>query len=240
MFLSASAHDSLKVWKEAAAQHYKAANYEAAIQAYNNMLPLEEESPQIYYNLGNAYYKDGQIAKAILNYERALLLKPNYEDAAFNLEMARAATIDKIDEMKSFFLADWVNSVSNWMSSNSWAMLSIGSFTLMLCFIFAYVFMKKTIIRKTGFFGALFLLLISVASFGLSSVQKSKATNRLYAIVMAPSTTATSTPDENGTKLFVLHEGTKVKIKDKLNIWLKIQLSDGNEGWVKLEDIEQI
>lgn len=223
-----------------AADLYKKGQYEQAITVYENILPKDKESAQVYYNLGNAYYKSGQTARAILNYERALLVKPNYEDARFNLEMAKAKTPDKINNVGDLFFVEWIKSIANFMSSNVWAVLSITLFIISLVLFFVYAFMHQVGVRKFGFYGAIIGLLLSAFTFSMSYAQKNKAVNKEYAIVMAPSVTVTSTPDEQGTKLFVIHEGIKVKIKSSLDMWVEIQLSDGNVGWIKADDVEKI
>ncbi|MDR1679005.1 MAG: tetratricopeptide repeat protein [Prevotellaceae bacterium] len=238
--LSVFAQNSTKEKFQAANELYKKGQYEQAISVYENLLPANKESVQLYYNLGNAYYKSGQIARAILNYERALLIKPNYENAQMNLKMAQARTVDKIDSVGNFFMLSLINSMSNMMSSNAWAVFSIICFLSAILLFFVYAFLKRIIFRKLGFYGAIAALILFVATFSFSYMQKNKITKGEYAIVMSPSLTAKSTPDETGTKLFVIHEGIKVKVKTTLNTWVEIQLADGNIGWVRTDDIEKI
>lgn len=219
---------------------YKSGNYEQVISVYETMLSTGSVSPVVYYNLGNAYYKSGQFARAILNYERALQLDPDSEDAEFNLELAKAKTTDKIDDAGEFVFVRLIQAIASWMSSNAWAVFSIICFIITLLSVLAYAFLSQVLFRKIGFFGAIIGISLSVITFYMSYKQKSRITDKEYAIVMSPSVTVTSTPDEQGTKLFVIHEGIKVKVKSELDVWVEVKLSDGNVGWIKASDIERI
>ncbi len=239
LLFSLSAFSQVDSFKEAA-QLYKAGEYKQAIHVYENMLKPQDESAEIYYNLGNAYYKDGAIAKSILNYERALLIAPSYEAATANLELVNSQRVDKINEIGEFFLISAVKSITNMMNSNSWAVLGLVVFISGLLLIAAYFFLKIRVIRKIGFYGAFVALFISMSAFYFSSSQKQKLEKREYAIVMTPSVTIRSTPDDKGTKLFVLHEGVKLKILSKIEGWIEIKLSDGSIGWLRSNTIEKI
>lgn len=219
---------------------YKNAQYEQAIAAYTKMISNDEESPELFYNLGNAYYKNNEIGKAILFYEKTLLIQPNFSDARFNLELAQAKTVDKIDKKDSFFLIRWFDGFTNIMSSNAWAILSVLVFISFLILVFIYAFSKLLVIRKVSFYTAVFFLLISFTGMVMAKRQKDKVEKREYAIIMAPSVTAKSAPAESGTSIFVLHEGTKVKIISNLDSWAEIELEDGNVGWILISDLERI
>ena len=221
-------------------ESYSREDYKKAAELYEKVLQDEGISSDLYYNLGNAYYKDKQYAKAILNYERALLLSPGNEDARFNLNMANSHITDKIEPVGSFFLTGWIHSLINTLSSNSWAILGIISFLLFIVGIYLYFFTRNVLLRKIGFFAGLLLLLVSIFSNSFASEQKDKITERNEAIVFAPTITIKSSPAESGTDLFVLHEGTKVKLLDKVGDWSEILLADGNRGWIPTNQIEII
>jgi tetratricopeptide (TPR) repeat protein len=214
---------------------YDEGKYEEAISTYENILASGKESAALYYNLGNAYYRVHELAPAILNYERSLLLNPNDEDVLYNLEFARSQTVDKIDTIDVFFLKSWINSLAELMSSNEWAVLCIITFILFLISALGYVFGRYRALKKTAFFVGCLLLIISLSSFFLARKQKEKYVAREYAIVFDSSVTIKSTPHETGTDLFELHEGTKVKIRRVFENpeWIEIQLEDGNTGWLK-------
>ena len=226
----------------AANELYEEKRYDEAIAAYESMLNTGVESAALYYNLGNAYFRMNDIAHAILNYERSLLLNPNNEDAKFNLELSQTKIVDKIDAVDTFFLRSWINGLSGLMKSNSWATLSIITFLLFIIGLFGYVFGRYKIVKKIAFFAACFLFLISLSSFFFAKMQKEKYMNREFAIVMDATVTVKSSPDESGTDLFLIHEGTKVKIRKVFENqeWLEIQLEDGNTGWIRVTTIERI
>ncbi|MBO7337041.1 MAG: tetratricopeptide repeat protein [Paludibacteraceae bacterium] len=225
---------------EKAEQAYKNKEYAAATEIYESMQTEDKLSADVCYNLGNCYYRQNQIAKAILYYERALLIEPGMTDARENLIIANSKKQDKIDEVGEFFLTRWLNKLANIASSDSWAVTSIVCFVLALVFVLGYLFLKNLLFRKIGFFGAIVLALVFVMSVFFSNRQKQRLINREYAIVMSPSVTVKSTPDDNGTSLFVIHEGTKVKIQSVLDNWIEVKLSNGSVGWMLYSDVERI
>ena len=195
---------------------------------------------EVYYNLGNTYYKAGKIAPAILNYERCLLLDPGDSDARFNLQMARQKTIDKIEPVGDFFLVKWFKSVENLGSADSWAKTGIVCFLLFIGCLILFFFSRWVRLKKIGFYlGVLFIIMVVFANI-FASDQKAEMINRKHAIVFAPTVTVKSSPDASGTDLFVLHEGTNVTVKSTLGEWSEIELEDGNVGWMPSKDIEKI
>ena len=212
-----------------------------AVYLYESILANQGESADIYYNLGNSYYKMDNIAKAIVNYEKALVLNPSNGDIRFNLELAQSKTVDKVTPMSEIFLITWMKSLTNTMSEKGWAKMGITTFILMLFCLALYFFGKKIALKKIGFIAALCLLLVCILSNVFASTQKNEAQSHSTAIIMAPSVTVKSTPNEGGTDLFILHEGHKVNIKDNtMRKWKEIQLEDGNVGWVPTSVIEII
>ncbi|WP_455496943.1 tetratricopeptide repeat protein [Coprobacter sp.] len=235
---------SVVVWGQdllsQANEAYSQENYKKAIELYEKVAQDEGVSSELYYNMGNAYYKDKQYPKAILNYERALLLSPGNDDVRFNLEMANSHITDKVEPVGTFFLSVWIHSLRDSLSSNSWAVLAIVCFLFFVAGIYLYFFTRNVLLRKIGFFAGSVLLLISVLSNNFASEQKDKITERNEAIVFAPTITIKSSPAESGTDLFVLHEGTKVKLLDKVGEWSEILLADGNRGWMPTNQLEII
>lgn len=229
------------VTKEEADQAYQANDFAAAIEKYEAILNTEGESADVYYNLGNSYYKEKNIAKAVLNYERALLLNPGDADIRFNLEMARSKTVDQITPVSEVFIVTWMNSLINVMSEKEWGVIGILSFWLMLVSLIVYIFGRRILYKKIGFTGVVVFLLIAIGANIFASSQKAELINRTGAIVMSPSLTVKSTPNESGTDLFVLHEGTKVYVEDdSMREWKEIRLEDGKKGWVQTSTIEII
>ncbi len=223
-----------------ASDAYSKGDYPHAVDLYEQALVEQGEAAELYYNLGNSYYKADNIAKAILNYERALLLSPNFVDARFNLEITQQRVVDKIEPVGSFFLSQWSDTLRERFSSDGWANLAIISFLLFIGGLTLYFFTNRIWTKKTGFFGAIFFLTLCIIANNYSAAQKNKYLNRNRAVVFAPSVSIKSTPDQNGTDLFILHEGTTVEIKSKLGSWTEIELADGNVGWIEQNKIEII
>lgn len=231
---------SVPVTKAEADSAYIRNDYTTAIQIYENLLQ-QGESAEIYYNLGNSYFKSGDIARSILNYERALLLKPGNGDIRANLEIARRKTVDKIDIVPEIFFVSWTKSLINSISINAWARWGIAFFILFIISLYFFIFSKQITRKKIGFIGSVVFLLFVICTNLFASYQKETLTKRDTAIVLSPSVTIRSTPNENGTELFVLHEGSKVFIKDNsMNNWKEITIEDGKVGWISSSDIEII
>lgn len=219
---------------------YMRNDYASAIQIYENLL-RKGEAAEVYYNLGNSYYKTDDIAKAILNYERALLLQPGNADIRANLEIARSKTVDKVIPVPEIFFVSWTKSLINCLSVDAWAKLGIAFFILLLVSFSLFFFSKQIMAKKAGFIAGIVFLVLMILSNVFASQQKNGLVNRNEAIVLAPSVTVRSTPSETGTGLFILHEGRKVEIKDNsMREWKEIRLEDGKVGWVPASTIEGI
>lgn len=226
--------------KAEADSSYVRGEYQQAIKEYESLLK-NGASADLYYNLGNAYYRTENITKAVLNYERALLLSPSDRDIRFNLQMARSKTIDKITPEQEMFFITWYRSLVNLASVDGWARTALWALALAIVLALLYLFSDRIWLRKVGFFGALFLIAIFVFSNIFAHQQKELLVNRKGAIVTASSVTVKSTPDKKGTDLFILHEGTKVTITDSsMKEWKGVRLADGKEGWIETKQIELI
>jgi len=214
--------------------------FKEAIDVYNQILMTNLESPEVYFNLGNAYYKTKNYPHAILNYERAKLISPDDEDIDFNLQIANQHVVDAIQELPGIFIVRWWNSLVNSQTTDTWALISIISFLIFLTLAGLYFFARSGNMRRIAFWTAFFLISISMFSWSFAAQQKNWLVNHTRAIVMQPTVTVKSSPSEKGTNLFVVHEGLKVKITDKLGDWLEVRLADGNKGWLMTESIERI
>jgi len=220
---------------------YAEQNYEKAVGFYEKVLDKGLESPKLYYNLGNAYYKLHDMAPAILNYERAKQLAPNDEDIQYNLELAKKQITDKIEPIPEFFLLRWANNALNLFSSNTWALASLITFIAFLVLFSVYLFSGKLGVKKSSFWIGAIALIISIASFSFSYQQKQDIVNSGEAIVFDPKVTVKSSPSESGTELFVIHRGAKVHIvDDEIKGWYEVKLADGNKGWLKRKSVEPI
>ncbi|MCL1943371.1 MAG: tetratricopeptide repeat protein [Candidatus Azobacteroides sp.] len=221
------------------AEAYAKGNYVEAAEAYDRELS-KGVSAELYYNLGNAYYKSGKTALAILNYERALELAPGDGDIRANLELAQSKITDKIEPVETFFAVQWFHDIQDLQSSDAWAKSGIVLFILMICCSFLFFFGRFSILRKAGFYVGIALLVCAGLSNIFANNRKKIVEQKKYAIIFAPSITVKSSPNPGGTDLFVIHEGLKVRIKNTLNDWAEIELADGNVGWVSSSLLEQI
>ena len=228
------------ITKQDADAEYSKGNYQQAIKDYEELLKAGE-SAEIYYNLGNAYYRTENITRSVLNYERALLLNPADEDIRFNLQMARSKTIDKITPESEMFFFTWYRSLVNLMTIDNWARLAIASMILTLILALVYLFASHLTLRKIGFYGGVLFLVIFLLSNLFAFQQKQMLMKRNGAIVIAPSVTIKKTPEANSTDQGVIHEGTRVDIiDDTMRDWKEIHLADGREGWIPTSQIEKI
>ncbi len=228
------------ITKQNADDEYAKGNYQQAIKDYQEILKTGVSS-EIYYNLGNAYYRTDNITQALLAYERALQLSPGDNDIRFNLQYARSKTIDKITPETEMFFVTWYNSLVNFTSVDRWANTAIVSIVMALLLILVFLFAPQMWARKSGFYGsAVFLLLFAFANL-FAFQQKHELETKQGAIVIAPTVNVKKTPAASGTDVFVIHEGTRVDITDRgMKQWRGIKLADGREGWLKTSQIEEI
>jgi len=216
---------------------YSEGRYSDAAELYQALID-ETPNATLYYNLGNAYYKQGELAQAILHYERALRLNPNHKDAQYNLKFAQSRITDNIVE-QDFFLSSWARTIRNNLRERTWLGLSIGLFVLGLIGIILFLLGRETWLRKTAFhIGWLTLLFSLIAGLNAVSLHK-RDTLRNEAIITQGVVNAKSSPDRSGTDLFTIHEGTKVTIRETLGEWCNIRVGN-NEGWIKQQNMERI
>lgn len=228
------------ITKQNADDCYKKGNYQQAIADYTTLLK-EGVSADLYYNLGNAYYRSDNIAHAILCYERALLLSPGDKDIRFNLQFANSKTIDKITPNNEIIFVTWYKSLINLASVDTWAHISIVCVILALILALIYLFASHVLLRKIGFFGGITLLLAFLCTTLFAYQQKSTLENRCGAIIMAPSVSVKQSPVNNSADAFVLHEGTRVDVTDNgMKGWKGIRVADGREGWIRSNSLEMI
>ena len=228
------------VTKNNADTEYQKGNYQQAIRDYEEILK-NGESAEIYFNLGNAYYRTDNITKAVLNYERAHLLSPGDDDINFNLQFARSKTIDKITPQSEMFFITWYKSLVNFTSVDNWAKTGILCIVMALLLVLLYLFGPQLMLRKIGFFGGLAFFVIFLLSNLFAFQQKQALDNRTGAIIISPSVNIKKTPAKNSADQFVLHEGTRVDIIDKgMTDWRCIRVGDGREGWIETKAIEEI
>lgn len=228
------------ITKKNADDEYKKGNYVQAIRDYEELLK-KGPSVELYYNLGNAYYRVDNITRAVLNYERALKLSPGDEDIRFNLQMARSKTIDKITPKSEMFFVTWYKSLVNITSVDGWAKTAMFSLAVALVLVLCYLFGRKLIIRKAGFYGAVAFMVLFVLSNVFAYAQMQILTQRSGAVVVSPSAALRKTPVPNSEYNSIIHEGSRVEIvDDTMKDWKLVELEDGREGWMLSSQMERI
>ena len=225
----------------AANQAYAEGRWTDAAADYEMISEMGLESASLYCNAGDAYFKDGNVPMAILYYERALKLDPSYSDARYNLELLNSGIQDRISPVPEFVLKAWSRDICYLMDSDAWAVCFIVLFAAVLAMILLFILSPSVAGRRTGFFAGIAVLILAAFSLTFSLWQKKDYENADDAIVMRPVTSVKSSPSsEASTDLFILHEGTKVRIIDEVGSWNNIELADGRQGWIRSGDIETI
>lgn len=221
------------LWKSGN-EAYISGDYSGAITAYEK-IAAEYESPKLYYNLANAYFKDGQLGSAILFYNRALSLDPNDRDTRWNLEIAESRVRVKIEPVPRFFVVRWFDGFKRSMSADGWSVLALAALGVALGATLLYLLTRRSVLRKAGFYCAVCGIVIFVAalSFALSKPAGE-------AIVMSAAATVKTSPDGAAKDAFILYEGTKVRVVGALGMWSEVEVADGNKGWVSSAAIESI
>ncbi|MBK9283391.1 MAG: tetratricopeptide repeat protein [Sphingobacteriaceae bacterium] len=221
----------------AAEKAYDTKKYKEAIGHYESLISKGLKSWELYYNLGNAYYRDKQLGKAIYNYELARKLNPNDEDIRINLGIAGSKTVDKIDSKENFFISAVKTNVLASLDTNGWAWTGIVSMFLLCFSIFLFIQSERTSAKRISFFIILlFLISFSLTYFLGYSAYKSKNENK-FAILTVREAKIMNEPTQTSSSKFSLHEGTKVRVIEINGDWTLIKLDNGNEGWLKISEI---
>lgn len=238
--MNIQAKDLDSLWT-AGVQAYTDGKFSDASAAWTSIEESGQKSAKLYYNLGNAWFKQGNYPKAILNYERALRLDPSYSDARYNLEFTSNFVQDKIEPVPEFILKSVARKVCYVMGSNAWAVIFLVLLAAALVMGLLFLLGSSVGKRRAGFYCGIVLLLLSAGALSFSIWQKSDSVKTDTAIVMSPVSSVKSSPSSGSSKdLFVIHEGTKVTILDEVGTWRNISLADGRQGWIPASDIEII
>lgn len=225
---------------EVASTSYAKGDYQAAITAYEQVLATGKHSEALYYNLGNSYFKYGDLGRAILNFERVLLFDPSDEDALNNLAVARLQLKDEISSIPSFFLKTWWINLRNIASVNVWGILGLLLFWGGIAGLAFWQLAKIRKKRKQGFLIGIVLILLSLLPISLALSANAHAKNSDEAIILSKETTLRSGPDKLSNEVAVLHQGTKVELLDLIDTWHKVRLANGEKGWLVAGSFEEI
>lgn len=219
---------------------YQQQNYEQAIEIYNKVLSQGYESSVLYYNLGNAYFKEGKLGYAILNYEKGLKLNPDDEDLIYNLKIANARTVDKITEVPKLFFITWWESLITIFSVSGWSIIFIIIFWIFLASIAVYFFSRKISLQRIAFLSGAVSLAVVVILAVILFARVNRETNVNHGILIEQSYNAKVSPDEKSNDAFVIHEGIKFSLEDQVGNWVKIRLIDGKVGWIEKNSFGKI
>lgn len=223
---------------EKANRFYQLQNFDSAFMYYDSLIKEGFREKEIFYNIGNCYYKKTQTARAILFYERALRMDPFDEDSKFNLKIAQLNVIDKMDAVPEIFYDRWLNTLSSLINTDVWA--KCLTLCTWLFFLSASAFVVSVHVKKTFFVSTVFFVLLSLICWFFTFTSQRDTMNKKEGIIMSSSAYVKSSPGENNTDLFLLHEGTKVSMLDSFDQWIKIRVTNGSIGWILRKDVEEI
>lgn len=219
---------------------YESKRYDLAIEKAEHILRSGEHSAVVYYNLGNAAYRQGELAKAILYYERAIRLAPNDEDVRFNLAIANRQKTDKIDALPELPLSRLWKGYVRLFSPNQWSRIFVFSLWLLAASLGLYFFATRVLVKRNAFIASAGFLFLAALTFAGTQTANHRVHHSREAILLKPRAEVKSAPDLSSGRLFLLHEGTKVTVEEQLRGWSKIRLPNGNVGWIPAGEIELI
>jgi len=235
-----SVQDSAMLYLQQANSAYQSNDFKEAIELYTKAVDLQYESAILYYNLGNAYFKNGNNARALLWLERASRLSPNNEDIIHNINFVQQKLIDRIEQLPELFFVKWWNSCAKLFTGNQWATGSIIACIVLALSLLLVLLIRIPWIRSTAVFIAILALIFTVFSIIFAKKETFQYARNPEGIIMGYVVNVKSTPTEKGSDLFVIHAGLKVGITDQLNEWVEIRLPNGEKGWILASVIEEI
>ena len=221
-------------------KYYQDKEYEKAVEAYQEIISSGFEGTSLYYNLGDAYYRQGQLGYAILYYEKALRLSPGNSDVMYNLKIANARTVDKIEALPQFFLFQWWESLLAVFTVTGWAYISYFFYALILLSVGLYFFAKRPGLQRTAVYSGFVSVIFLIVAVSLLAVKLNRNANVKSAIVVAQAATVKLSPDPTSNDAFIIHEGLKVRELNDVGDWIEIRLEDGKEGWIEKGEIATI
>lgn len=228
-----------KSWDEAN-KAYQEADYKRAETLYRAILEQGLHSAKLYYNLANTLFKQEKLGEAILYYNKALRLSPADEDVRHNLEYAENSTKDSIEQIPEFFLFAWIRAVRTLMSCDGWTIFSLVILVIGLAAALFYLLAQRISTRKAGFYVMVLAALLFLVATLFANYERKAIVNHNEAIVMSSAVSVKSSPDRAATELFVLHEGTKLSIGERMDGWVEVRIADGRKGWIESSRIAEI
>lgn len=231
--LSMSANDLLNNAEKA----YDAKKYKEAISNYEKLIKEGYTSYELYFNLGNSYYRNNEIGKAIYYYELARKMEPNDEDVRINLSKAAAKTIDKIDAKENFFISAVKTNLLSSFSTTTWAWITIVALVVAATLFFVFAASLSIALKRIAFvLACCFVIIFFITYFFGYSAMMAKYENK-FAIILSREVKIMNEPTASAVSKFSLHEGTKIRVVESNGDWVLIKLDNGNEGWAKLSDV---
>jgi hypothetical protein len=224
----------------AANEAYIAGDFAHAEEMYEQIVADDKHSLKLYFNLANACFKQNKLGKAILYYKRAQQLSPSDEDVNYNLAIAESQTKDRIESVPEFFLKTWLRSLRNMLSCRSWTIISLCLLGVMLTLALLFVLSQRLIVRKTAFYGLFVTAILFISATWFAAVERRTILDREEAVVMSSAAPVKSSPDRSATDIFVLHEGTTLRVVETLDEWSEVIIADGKKGWIESDNIERI
>lgn len=221
-------------------QAYGKSDFTTAISTYNAILDAGYCSAELYYNLGNAYYRQQQYALSILSYERALRLKPNFRDARQNLQLAYSKTEDEIEQLPELFIVRWARALVSCFSPTGWRVALLVMLAVLVALVAVIFLCRDYLWRKRSLVASIVVTALLVITLACAIASATRASRHNQAIVTTPMLVVKSSPEEGSVDKLILHEGTKVSIDETLGQWHKIRIADGNTGWVPTSELTAI
>ena len=237
--VASAQNDVAGLW-QAGNEAFAAGQWQNALNYYQTIEGEELSSADLYYNIGNTYFKLGDNGHAILYFERALKLDPSHADAAHNLEIVRQLTLDKIDAVPDFILVTWFRGLRQGLPADAWAWITLGLLAIVGLLLTLFRNAGSPALRKVSFILACVFIVLTVFTFIFSLLQRRAVTRQDSAVVTAPVCPVKSSPADGGKTVFVLHEGTKVRLLDNVGDFTKIEIADGRQGWASSNSVEAI
>jgi len=219
---------------------YEQGDYEAALNIYSEIINAGFESPDLYYNMGNSAFRSNSIGLAILYFEKCLKMDPSHEDAGHNLEFVSKYRVDTFEEVPELFIRSWTSAFVRLLPEKTWSMMAIISFVILLGSILVYLFSRRLTLKKSGFFTAILAIVVFTITMTSALSKHRSIVVPPDGIILAPSVVVKSSPSESGTDLFILHEGTDVRVNEEVSGWHNVRVVDGREGWIRAVDFESI